>query len=280
MIDYAFIRLKPTLDEAKNTNLNTFALIGYFDQIQLSTTGTYTQITNLDTEIAFDGNYAVYVCDCLGVELFDITSKVTISEASDNKGKQQIKFTLSNIAKDFNTSPILLKFKHTVSNYVWYSNPFLITDHKLEHTSRFDYRDYKDFNGIAYNVFDSYQSIRLKCVFMGNDIESKVSEYTTIQGLKVSSRLIDTTLEKYKIDSLDNFTYLRLNKLLSHPVIYINDYRLTNKMTIPSTDYLGGTNVMSIDFKVAVNYNEKYSVISQIPKDFDANDFDSNDFLT
>lgn len=280
MIDYSFIRLKPNLSDAIFTAHNSYASLGYLDQIQLSTEGKYVQISNLDTGIAFNGNYNVFVCDCDGVDLLDITSKVAIYEALDNKGIPQIKFVIENIGFDFYSKPIVLKFKHTVSTNVWFSNIINISDEKIHLTSLFIYRDYSDFHGIAYNNFDDYQRIRLKCVFMGNDSESKSGEYTTFEGLKLTSRIIETQFEKYKIERLDNFTYLRLNKLLTHPVIYLNDYRITNKQTLQSKDFEGGTNVYPIDFKVAINYNEQFSKIIETPKDFDGNDFDSNDFLT
>jgi len=283
MNDYSFIRLKPTMLEAIDTRTVSIANIGYSDQVQLSPNEKYTQITNTTLGIAFDGNYAVYVCDCSGFILNDITSFVQISEFTDNKGTQQIAFTLDNIGFDYYKKQVLLKFVHTVSDYVWFSNLITITDYDLEKTTRFEYRDYSEFNGIAYNIANVYQSIRLNCEFIGNDSESKKSEYTSIDGIKVSSRLIETEFEKYLFPKIDNFTYRRLNKLLSHPVIYVNDYRVTDKQTIKASQHKGMTNIFEIDFNLAINYKEKLSDIlnnSLIQKDFDAQDFDNSDFLT
>lgn len=283
MNDYSFIRLKPTMLEAIDTRTVSIANIGYFDQVQLSPNEKYTQITNTTLGIAFDGNYAIYVCDCGGIALNDITSFVQISEFTDNKGVQQIAFTIDNIGFDYYKKQVLLKFVHTVSNYVWYSNLITITDYDLEKTTRFDYRDYSEFNGIAYNIANVYQSIRLNCEFIGNDSESKKSEYTSIDGIKVSSRLIETEFEKYLFTRIDNFTYRRLNKLLAHPVIYANDYRVTDKQTVKASQHKGMTNIFEIDFNLAINYSEKLSDIlnsSLIRKDFDAQDFDNSDFLT
>lgn len=280
MNDYSFIRLKPTMLEAIDTRTVSIASnIGYFDQVQLSPNEKYTQISNTTLGIAFDGNYAVYVCDCGGITLNDITSFVQISEFTDNKGVQQIAFTLDNIGFDYYKKQVLLKFVHTVSNYVWFSNLITITDYDLEKTTRFDYRDYSEFNGIAYNIANVYQSIRLNCEFIGNDSESKKSEYTSIDGIKVSSRLIETEFEKYLFTRIDNFTYRRLNKLLAHPVIYVNDYRVTDKQTVKASQHKRMTNIFEIDFNLAINYSEKLSDIL-IQKDFDAQDFDNSDFLT
>jgi hypothetical protein len=283
MEDYSFIRLKPTLQEALDTNPSAMSNLGYFNQVRLATDELYTQITNTTLGIAFDGNYAVTVCDCEGNLLETITNDVLINEFTDNKGIQQIAFTLDNIGIDFYEKPVLLKFVHTVSDYAWYSNLINITDENKYLTTRFDYRAYSDFYGTAYNIANKYQSIRLNCYFKGNDSESKGVEYTSIDGLKVTSRLIETELEKYRFEQLDNFTYRRLNKLLSHPVVYINDSRVTDKQTLKSTDFLGRSNFMNIDFNVSINYNEKYSDIllaQTIYKDFKIGDWDDMDFLT
>ncbi len=283
MEDFAFIRLKPTLEEALNSNAPSLASIGYFNQIRLSTSESYTQITNTKLGIAFDGNYAVYVCDCNGNELLDITDETTINEFTDNIGTQQISFTIDNIGVDFYEMPVLLKFKHTVSDYVWYSNIINITDENIHLTSRFDYRDYYNFHGIAYNIANVYQSIRLNCYFKATDSESKSVEYTSFDGIKVTSRLIETELEKYRFEQLDSFCYRRLNKLLSHPIVYINDNRITDKQTLKYTDFQGLSNFMAIDFTVAINYNEKLSEIllaGTIYKDFKIGDWDDMDFLT
>lgn len=283
MEDYSFIRLKPTLAEALDTNPSARANIGYLNQVRLATNETYTQISNTNDGIAFDGNYEVSVCDCNGVLLNIITNKVTIIEFTDNVGIQQIAFTLTNIGVDYYEQPILLKFSHTVSNLVWYSNIINITDENTHLTSRFDYRDYSEFHGIAYNIVNVYQSIRLNCYFNGNDSESSSVEYTTIIGLKVTSRLIETELEKYMFEQLDNFCYRRLNKLLSHPIVYVNDNRVTDKKTLKSTEVLGRSNFMKLDFNLAINYNEKYSealLNSTIYKDFKIGDWDNSDLLT
>jgi len=283
MEDFAFIRLKPTLQEALDSNAPSIAMLGYFDQIRLATNESYTQITNVKNGIAFDGNYQVFICDCGGNELLDITSKVAISEFTDNLGVQQIAFTLTNLEVDYYGNPVLLKFKHIVSDYVWYSNLINITDENIHLTSRFDYRAYSNFNGIAYNIANKYQSIRLNCYFKAPDSESSSVEYVNYEGIKVTSRLIETELEKYRFEQLDSFCYRRLNKLLSHPVVYLNDNRVTNKQTLKSNDFKSLSNFMDMDFNVAINYNEKYSEIllaGTIYKDFKIGDWDDMDFLT
>jgi len=276
MNDYSFIRLEPNFLKAKSESLPSLAKIGYFDQIQLHPTETYLQITNTKEGIAFDGNYSVFVVDCIGTELLDITSKVAISEFTDSNGLPQIAFEIANINQDFYYRSVFLKFVHTVSDYVWYSNQILISSYKIEETSRFDYRDFTTF----YLSADYFQSIRLRCNFELNDSESTSSQYTSINGTKVTSRLIETEFEKYRFQKIDNFTYRRLNKLLSQSVIYVNGNRVTDKQTISSTERKGDTNVFDIDFKVAINYADTFTSELQIFEPLTLVDFAPDGFYT
>ena len=234
------------------------ASIYFLGQICLSPNETYLQTTNTKLGIAFDGNYDVTIIDCEGLELKDITSNVAINERNIN-GLPQIDFEIANIGSDYYAKTVFLKFRHTVSNYVWYSNPLNITDYFIRESSRFDYKN-------ATDTF--YQSIRLKTYFTVNDAESQSSEYVTYEGKKLTSRLITTELENYIFDKIDNFTYRRLNNLLSRNIIYLNGNRVTNKQTISSKDRAGDTNIFNIDFKVAIDYNETYTAVLQIFRNF------------
>jgi hypothetical protein len=254
MQDLSFIRLEPNFQDAKYTGASNMASIFFFGQICLSPDETYLQTTNTPSGIAFDGNYEVTIVDCNDVELQDITNNVAINERTIN-GLPQIDFEIVNIGSDYYAKTVFLKFKHTVSNYVWYSNPLNITNYFINETSRFDYK----------NATDSfYQSIRLKTYFTVNDAESQSSEYVTYDGKKLTSRLITTEIEKYIFDKIDNFTYRRLNNLLSRNIIYLNGNRVTDKQTLPSKDRAGDSNIFNIDFKVAIDYNETYTEVLQI----------------
>ena len=259
MQDLSFIRLEPNFQDAKNTGQSNMASIFFNGQICLSPNETYLQTTNTKLGIAFDGNYQVTIIDCDGLQLQDITSKVAINERTIN-GLPQIDFEIVNINSDYYAKTVFLKFRHTVSNYVWYSNPLNITNYFINESSRFDYKN-------ATDTF--YQSIRLKTYFTVPDAESQSSEYVTYEGKKLTSRLITTDLEKYIFDKIDNFTYRRLNNLLSRNIIYINGNRVTDKQTIPSKDRIADSNIFNIDFKVAIDYNENYLSELQIFGVFD-----------
>lgn len=163
------------------------ASIFFYGQVCLSPNETYLQTTNTALGIAFDGNYQVTIVDCDDVQLQDITSKVAINERTIN-GLPQIDFEIVNISSDYYAKTVFIKFKHTVSNYVWYSNPLNITDYFINESSRFDYKN-------ATDTF--YQSIRLKTYFTVPDAESQSSEYVTYEGKKLTSRLITTHLDKW-----------------------------------------------------------------------------------
>lgn len=264
MVDYSFIRLSTTLQKALTLGDSPVSTIFVSDIIQLLPNEVYLQITNTPEGIAFDGNYQVLVTDCEGLQLADITSNVAIEQFTDNNGLPQIKFELLNLGVDFYKRPVLLKFVHTVSNAFWYSNPICITSYRSNYTTRFDYRSYKDFYGTAYNIADCYQSIRLACFFDLPDAESSSEEYTQIDGNKVTSRLIQTDYHKFVFDKIDSFTYQRLNKLLTNSVIYVNGIRMTDKVVNNSGDRIGDTNWFSLDFKIAINYNEQFTPTTQI----------------
>lgn len=246
MNDLSFIRLEPNFNDAKNLRTSTATTIFYNGQIILCPNQTYLQTTNTALGIAFNGNFKVTIVDFNDNELQDITSNVAINERIIN-AIPQIDFEIVNIGVDYYAKNVYLKFTHTVSNYVWYSNPLQITNYFDDISSRFDYKNASD---------TYYQSITLKCFFSVNDAESNSSEYVTYEGKKVTSRLITTELEQYFFDSIDNFTYRRLNNLLSRNIVYINGNRITNKQTLASKGRAGDTNIFNIDFKVAIDYND------------------------
>lgn len=259
MQDLSFIRLEPNFPSAKYTRTSPTASIFFFGQISLSPNETYLQTTNCKNNIAFDGNYKVTIVDCNDNELQNITDNVAINERTIN-GIEQIDFEIVNIGTDYYAKTVYLKFKHTVSNYVWYSNPLNITDYFSYLTSRFDYK----------NATDAYfQSIRLKTYFTVNDAESQSSQYVTYEGKKITSRLINTEFEKYIFQKIDNFTYRRLNNLLSRNVVYINGNRITDKQTLQSKEPSGDSNVFNLDFQVAIDYNETYDYNFQIFQPFE-----------
>jgi hypothetical protein len=259
MNDFSFIRLEPSLELGRNTRPASVTSIFYNTQIQLSPNEFYCQISNVKDGISFDGNYSVYVVDCNGKELRNITDRIALSEFTYN-GLPQIKFEIAPIGFDFYKQVVILRFKHTVSDAVYYSNPLIISDYEINLTTRFNYQNFTGPEAIAKVM----QSIRLNCWFDTNDAESEITEYTQIDGLKVSGRAVITEIEKYKFERMDNFTFRRLNKLLTSNVVYINGYRFTNKQVLSSGERIGNTNVWKQEFTIPINYNDTLNDIPQI----------------
>jgi hypothetical protein len=254
MNDLSFLRLETTFNDAKYTRASSATSIFYLGQIILRPNETYTQTTNTKLGIAFDGNYKVTIVDCNDKELQDITNNVAINERTIN-GLPQIDFEIAQIGTDYNAKTVYLKFEHTVSNYVWWSNPINITNTFNHISTRFDYKNAPDA---------LYQSIVLKCFFSVNDGDSSSNEYTTQYGRKETSRMVSTEYENYIFEKIDNFTYRRLNNLLRKSVVFINGNRVTTKQTLPSQERTGDTNVFNIDFQVPIDYNETFTYQYQI----------------
>ena len=256
MIDFSFIRLKNNLIDAINIDASLTTKIFYFGQVQLSPKEKYLQYSNVVGGIAFNGNYTVHVCDCKGNELLDITEKVAINQEVIN-GVNQIAFEVAYINQDFYNREVLLKFNHTVSDAVWYSNLLYITDNNIRQTTRFDYLDYSRPNNY-------YQSIRLNCFFTNNDQEGSLTEYTNINGGKVTGRVVTTNYKNYKFEKIDNFNFKRLNNLLIHTVIYVDGLRCTNKQVLSSSELSGDTNYWLQEFKLPINENDTFIDTFQI----------------
>ena len=128
MIDYSFIRLMPTLNEALNAGNSPLSQYIYYNQIHLLPCENYLQTTNVKDGIAFNGDYKAELIDCNENVLADITQNVGIYEFIDKNGINQISFELAKLNLDFGFKELLLKLTHTVSNNDFYSNQFVLFD--------------------------------------------------------------------------------------------------------------------------------------------------------
>lgn len=263
MNDFSFLRLETTLSKALDTNPSRSASIPRFDQIQLLPTDIYLQVSNTKEGIAFDENYSVYFVDPCGTVLNDVTSYIAINDVLIN-GVNQIEFEIAPIPLDYYKKEILLKFVHTISLKEWFTNPFVYTAYNGYQTTRFQYLT---------SDSELYQSINLNCYYRKPNQESTSKEYIKIDGQKVNSKVIITQLENYYFDYCNGFTYRRLSKLLSEPIVYINGNRKTNRFTIESGDIIMDTDCFDLEFDIAVNYDETLNVGFQIFETFDAIEF-------
>jgi len=258
----SFIKLKRTLKEALNTGASPSVNIWNFTQVALNPNEQYLQYSDVSGGVDFDGNYTVHICRCDGTELLDITSKVAILEMVVD-GVNQFAFEIAPLKVSYYT-PVLLKFKHGVSDLTLYSNRFIVKDDAK--TTRIDYLDYT-------RPVNLYQSIRLNMYFDREDADSEITEYTQINGNKVSGRAIKTDLEIYKFDFLDGFTFKNLNNLLTTPIVYFNSKRVTNKQILNSVARDGDTNYWSQEIIVPIDSSDTFTDTYQIFPNFEAVDF-------
>lgn len=265
MIDYSFIRLKPTLNDALNIGDSPLSQFIYYNQIHLLPSENYLQISNLDNGISFDGDYKAELVDCEDNLLADITSRFAIYEFIDKNGINQIAFEFAQVGLDFGFQAVLLKLTHTTGSDIYYSNPFILTDEFSYETTRFDYKSYGYLNGISYDKVPFYQSIRLNFWFDNVENQTEVSDYYQISnGNTISNRALYKQLEKYKSEYLNRFVYERANVLLINDVIYCTTTRITNKPQIKNSDRIGYSNLFESSFSCFKNYNDVFEWDYQI----------------
>lgn len=209
----------------------------------------FLQITNLDSDISFAGNIKVELINSCQEVLQDITDSFFYDEFTDIKGIKQIAFEFGNIGIDYHLELLHLKISHTVSDAVWFSTAFLITDNLQEETTRFDYKKESYFKGISYDRANYFQSIRLQCFKSDIDTSSESNEYTQLSGNIISLRKITTYIDKFKFYVCDFFTFNRLVVLLNHDLIYINGKRISNKPQPTKGDRVVDSNFFELDFE-------------------------------
>lgn len=264
MNDFSFIRLLPTLREAIFSEVSQAStLLNNYQQIVLSPKSFYLQKTNiLGNGIAFDNNVEVTLVDLCDTFVKDITENVAITEVIDINGLPQIYFEILNINTDYYGKPLSIKFKKTTSNQVWYSNPILVTDY------------FKKTQFLYKNVGDLYwSSIDLACYFSTFNALGTSESYTTFDGIKRTSRLINTEFRKYIFEYCSNFCYRRLNFLLSSNFIYADNFLVTDKQILESNDRFGDTDNFELEFSLATDFTQSKVKELQIFEPFEYSSF-------
>lgn len=248
-MDYSFLRLTTDFNVAlRNENFLTAKIIDN-RLVQQFTDETFLQISNSPTDIAFAGNIKVELIDCAERVIQDITDVFAYDEFTDINGIKQIAFEFGNLGVDYGMKVLYLKLSHTVSDNVWYSSPFLITNYRAEETTRFDYKHNGYFKGISYDRANYYQSIRLRC--FDNDIDTKeeVGEYTQMSGAIVSNRKTVSFIRKSIFNFCNNFIFNRCAILFSHDILFVNENRASNKPTMKKENRLGTSNFFALGFE-------------------------------
>jgi hypothetical protein len=265
MIDYSFIRLKDSIELAKDMRDSPVTTHFSYIPIQLLPNKTYLQITNFDGGISLDSDCEVFVVDCNDNVLADITDNVFIEEFTDSSGNNQCKIEYVNLTVDFYRETVLIKFKMLSSNAQFWSNPINITSYQSERTVYFEYKNYDDFMGIGYTNANVSQSISLSMYFDIPIDDTETEDYFQIsRNNTISARALQKLFEQYKIEQINRFTFERLNVLFKHELIYLDGVRVTNKPVVSSSERLGDANYFETDVVVAKNYDDTLIYSSQV----------------
>ena len=218
---------------------------------------TFLQISNCESDIAFAGFIKVELIDCYENSLQNITSIFYFNEFTNTvTGIKQISYEFGNIITDYGQKRIFLKLTNLVSNDIWYSNAFLITNYRKEKTTKIWYKNENYFEGVPYDIQPYFQSVRLACFKFDNNYKQKRSEYIQLSGNEISLRIINTYLSKYKFDWCNFFVSDRLMRVFNHDEIYIDNYKVSNKPEITKGDRIDTSNFFELSFEA--NPTENY----------------------
>jgi len=149
MMDYSFIKLNDSLEQAISVGDFKNTQISYYTSVQLSPTESYLQKTNSPTGIVFNLTYSVEVIDECENVLADITPNVFINQYIDAGGLPQCDIEYVNLTVDFYGRAVIIRFTNTSTGTKWYTNPIKITNKEIEKTTRFDYKNYENLEGFA-----------------------------------------------------------------------------------------------------------------------------------
>ena len=270
MIDYSFIKLNDSLEKAISVGDFKNTQISYYTSVQLSPTESYLQKTNSSTGIVFNLTYAVEVIDECENVLADITNNVLINQYIDAGGLPQCDIEYVNLTVDFYGRAVIIRFTNTSTSTKWYTNPIKITNKEIEKTTRFDYKNYENLEGFAYEVSPLYQSIRINAEYVKPLDESEVGEYYQISTKNtISTRLLEKTAHSYSSQGLDLQTYYALKKVFAHNEIYADFIRVTTNPTLKEDDRKGRTNLIPATFKIYRNDLDVYTYDYQIFEGFE-----------
>lgn len=271
-MDYSFLKLYNSIDEALNDDLFKDRQLSYYIPVQLSPNEAYSQKTNYEGGISFQNNFTIEIVDSCESVLKDITSNVFIEEFTDAVGLNQCKIEIININEDFYGRAVFIRFTNNAGNDVYYTRPIKITNKDIEKTFRFDYKDNTNSVGLSYENSNFEQSIRLNCKFKDFNNKSDVSDYRQAStGLTISGLEKMSLAQDFMSEQMDTFTFIRLQKLLFHNIIYMDGVRVTNKPILEQGGRIGQSNLMKASFSAFKDYNDK--------KDYEYQIFDGLDIV-
>jgi len=264
-MDYSFLKLYNSIDDALNDNEFKDAGIHYYTSIQLFTDEPYLQMTNYEGGISISSDFTAFLVDNCGNTLSEITNNVFIEEFVDTEGNTQCKIEFVNIPSNFYGRAIIIKIVQATSDVIYYTRPIKITNQGSKKTYRFDYTNNSNLEGLSYVDAGCYQSIRLQMKYTGKNNTSEVGEYYQIStSNNISTRFLKKVGGNYLVENIDSFTFDRLQEVLLHDIIYLDGKRITNKPILEQGDRIGQSNIFNATFSAFTNDTDTYEYTYQI----------------
>ena len=264
-MDYSFLKLYDSIDDALNDNKFKDASLAYYTNIQLFNNEPYLQMTNYEGGISLSSDFSTYIVDNCDNILKDISDHVFTEEFVDNDGNTQTKIEFVNLDSNYYGRAVFIKIALDSSNVSYYTRPIKITNKQPNKTYRFDYSNNSNLEGLTYVNSDCYQSIRLSMKFTGYSNSSEVGDYYQIStGNNISTRFLKNVGESFLIENIDTYTFARLQEILLHDIIYIDGKRVTNKPILEQADRIGESNLFKATFTAFFNESDTYDYTYQI----------------
>lgn len=193
--------------------------------IQMLPNEKFSIITNGTTDINFVGGIQVDLINGCGSIVQNIDDNFYYIGAVDTKGVYQIFFEFGYLGIDFGSEILYLKITDITNDNVFFSSPFLITNINKEKSTKIRFSSNRIINNTDYIIFPYEQSIRFSDCFETNSPnKSQENIATTSNGMQISFRRITTFLDKFLYEGFNKFIQNRFEKLIAHPIIYVNGY--------------------------------------------------------
>jgi hypothetical protein len=236
------------LSEAIKGDDTKIVSLPYQGFVQMLPNELFCQISNSATNISFVGGIDIDLVDCSDTVILNINNNFFYTTFTDKFGIEQIAFEFGNLNVDLGTKVLYLRITDTTNGNKWYSYNLLLTYYNVDKSTRFDYWNEGEINGIAYDLAPYHQSIRLSNCYNHTPVnEVKLSEYTRYNGKQVKSRAITTYLDKYIVENVSLFTNPRIFAMFESDMIYIDGERVEASDFKPA-ERVGDTNFMSAEF--------------------------------
>lgn len=253
LLDYSFIRLKTSKQEAFNLDNSPVINLSYLGQIQLLPLDPFPYVQTTDFTINYFGDstsFNAYLVDCDGNEE-DLNSHFKPVVGQDINGIFQLQFKLAYLPKDYGQNLVYLKIIAITGDlrYIFYSNKFKITREDEFLTSRVDYSLFKPLTFGENTSPSEFNSIRLPFYLHDHIDKDEISTYLMISnGEHVNSSTIHSDLTEWVFEYIDYFTNTRLKRAIQRGLCYINGVANQSTESFEYEGRYGRSNISTTKF--------------------------------